>query len=885
MRPIDLRAEYSPDRPLLTLDEPSPRLSWLLQSDRAGAAQSAYRVRAASSVELLRADKPDLWDSGKINSDDQSQIELRPSRPLASRQRVCWDVQVWDEQGKEGEPSEVASFEMGLLRRDDWTAQFVEVAELLGSGRSAAHVPVLRQTFTLPAGVKQARLYITALGLYEATINGARVTADALRPGWTDYRKRLAYLAYDVTPQLRAGENTIDVLLGDGWYCGRVAHLDRAVLYSGERPALVAQIECELADGSTKTIVTDGAWRWHASSTLGADLLAGEQCDARQMHPKPGEREDAWRPVRVREWPASIKLEISPAPPVRQTQELSPVAAPKQTHASWGHRAFVYDFGQNLVGVVRLSGRAPKGCTLVIRHAEALKPDGSIDTSNLRGVEASDHYTFAGDDDGETWQPRFTFHGFRYVEISFHESYADQKRPNRLDVESLKLTAVVLGSDTPFHSSFETGHAFLDKLFQNVLWGQRGNFLEVPTDCPQRDERLGWTGDTQIFASTAACNAEVASFFTKWMRDVDDAQFADGQVPNVVPTVGDTYDGGPGWSDAVVVVPWTVYQATGDKRILQRSLDAIRKWGDWQISTAPDGRRATPGSIPHLGYGDWLALEGSDGIQAWHNLTPKDLIGTAYHAYSMGVASKVARVVGDAETAERFAAARARAVDAFNRYYVTPAGTIAVPSQTAHLMALAYDLLPEAVRPRAFEALLKLFEARQWHLATGFLGTPLICPVLTRFGRPDLAYRVLLQESYPGWLYPVTIGATTMWERWNSWSPEKGFVEVGMNSLNHYAYGAVGEWMIETIGGIALDPAHPGGAKVTIAPIPHEKITHAAAARRFPRGTVRTRWSRSGEGRFELDVELPPNMSATVLLPGASAAQTIGSGRHRLVSA
>jgi alpha-L-rhamnosidase len=439
------------------------------------------------------------------------------------------------------------------------------------------------------------------------------------------------------------------------------------------------------------------------------------------------------------------------------------------------------------------------------------------------------------------------------------------------------VRGLVLMSDMPQTGEFECSNSLLNQLQSNIQWGQRSNFLEVPTDCPQRDERLGWTGDAQVFAPTAAYNMNVAAFFTKWSRDCDDAQLADGRMPCIAPKIDQTDDGGPGWSDARVICPWTMYLAYADRRQLERHYALMQRWLEWQVSTLNDhGIRCDDGCGYFAGFSDWLSLDNT--WQSVWSATPKDFIGTAYFAHAAGIMRDIAGVLGHADDAKRFAAHRERAVAGFNREFVTPSGRLSVQTQTAYLLALGFDLLPESLRAPAFQRLLKLFEERDWHLSTGFLGTPMICPVLTRFGRADVAYKILLQEDYPGWLFPVKNGATTMWERWNSWTPDKGFGDAKMNSFNHYAYGAIGRWMYDTIAGIAIDPKRPGYRHVLLRPIPGGGLTHARGAIDTVRGRVESAWKLDG-ARFSYDVTLPGNTTATLTLPDGSTRELL-AGRH-----
>jgi len=865
-----LRVDFLHDP--IGIDEVSPRFSWWITDVRADARQSAYRVRVASTQALLEADSPDLWDSGKVNRDQQAHIEYH-GKALKSRTRAFWDVQLCDATGIEGKTSARSTFEIGLLERDDFEATFIQTP-LEGTGQTMAPVPVLRKSFVLSKPVGHARLYITALGIYEAHINGSRVSDDYFRPGWTDYRKRLQYQTYDVTGLIRQGENAIATILADGWYAGRVAHTERGILY-GTRPALMAQLEVTHTDGSVTRIVTDDTWAWFSSPILGADFLQGEEYDARKEVKNWNDVNfnGSTDPVETIDWPA-VAIVAPPNEPVRVVKEILPLAEPKKVSGGWNASANVYDFGQNFAGTIRFKVKGPRGATIRFRYAEMLNADGTMYTANLRSARVIDTYTLRGDPQGETFSPRFTFHGFRYVEVSFHDHWSKHVSPlENPTIES--LVGLVLMSDTKPTGSFECSHAGLNKLQQNIQWGQRGNFLEVPTDCPQRDERLGWTGDAQVFAPTAAFNMDVAAFFTKWSRDIDDAQQPDGRVPCIAPRIDELEDGGPGWSDARVVCAWSMHQAYADQRQLKRHYPQMKKWLEWQASTRNDvGLRCYAGAKYFDGFSDWLALD-STWQSVW-SATPKDFIGTAYFAYSAGIMRDIASTLGNDHDASLFATLRQQTVDGFNKEFVTLAGRLSVQTQTAYLFALAFDLLPEPVRPIAFERLMKLFEERKWHLSTGFLGTPLICPVLTRFGRVDLAYKILLQQDYPGWLFPVANGATTMWERWNSWTPDKGFGDPGMNSFNHYAYGAIGRFMYDHLAGLAIDPSKPGYKNVIVSPKPCTEITFASASIDSIHGPIRTSWTVES-GTFKLEVHLPPGVTATVELPSGSRHRA-GSG-------
>ncbi len=747
---------------------------------------------------------------------------------------------------------------------------------LEGTGLIAPPSPMLRRRFELDAAPKQARLHITALGLYEPWLNGQRVGDLELQPGWTDYAKRVHFQTYDVTDLLVAGANTLGAFLGDGWYSGQVAGFERGVLW-GSRPLLRAALVMTDADGTTTTLATDDRWQWHAGPIISADLLGGEHYDARKeivgwcdAH---AASDDDWRAVALLQ-PATEPRAVheSPAPPVRVIETLQPVDEPlyHRGGGAWSRVTWIYDFGQNFTGKVRLHVKGPAGMTLRLKFAEVLKPDGKhLDCSNLRSAQCTDGYTLKGDPAGETWTPRFTFHGFRYAEVSCANRWRDAIEPLTRD----SLVGLVMHNDMTRIGSFEVGHELVNRLQQNIVWGQRSNFLEVPTDCPQRDERLGWTGDAQVFAPTAAFNYDVCGFFNKWCNDLDDAQTDDGKMPVVAPNIREDRDAGAGWSDAVVIVPWSTYRACGDRAILEKHYPTMKRWADYQTATAVDGVRGDKDHGIFHGHGDWLALD-HNSSNPWDNATPLSCVGTAYHACSQDLFAHIAELLGKTDDAAEARAARQRAVDAFNRLFVKD-GRVTVHSQTAHLFALAFDLLDEAHRPGVFDDLLKLLDERDGHLCTGFLGTPLWCDVLTRFGRVDKAYDLLLVETFPGWLYPVTRGATTMWERWNSWHPEQGFVETGMNSLNHYAYGAVGDWMYRTVAGIDLDMSGPS---LQLAPHPDPRLGHCRAALDSPLGRIESSWRYDGD-QVHYELIVPEGIEATHTRPGVEAT-TLQPGRH-----
>ncbi len=769
---------------------------------------------------------------------------------------------------------------------------------LRGTALLGPPAPLLRTRFTLDARPARATLLVTALGVYEAELDGDRIGDELLAPGWTDYRHRLHVQRHELRESLGPGEHVLGVALADGWYAGRVAHFDRGTRW-GDRPLLKAVLVLEDAAGNERVIRTSAdAWAWAEGPVRSADLIDGEHHDGRRevdgwsggaSGDRPENRVYAWEPAIEIPPPFDPPLVLDdPAPPVRVIQELRPVADPMPGVANWGRASRIFDFGQNFAGKVRLRVRGPRGLTLRLRYSEVLSTDPSPlakhplspDISNLRSAVATDGYTLRGDADGETFVPRFTFHGFRYCEVAWQSGDEEDTNRDRLDpLTRDSLTGLVMANDLNVTGTFETDHGLLNRLHENIGWGLLGNFLEVPTDCPQRDERLGWTGDIQVFAPTACFHRDVSGFLRKWMRDVWDAQLDHGPeaggVPCVVPNVLGRADGGPGWSDAAVAVPLAAFRAYGDRDALAESWDGARRWVDFQRRTSRDGFRHPEAHGLFAGFGDWLALDG-DQSTPFSSLTPKALVAAAYFARSLGDFAEIAALLGHADEARAARADRARAAAAFAGHYLDD-GRLQVPSQAAHLFALGFDLLPEPERPRVFTDLVALLAENKHHLSTGFLGTPLLCPVLERFGRIDLALDLLLTETYPGWLYPVTLGATTMWERWNSWHPERGFVDLTMNSLNHYAYGAVGDWIYRSVGG--LDFAyHADGPRLRVRPHPDARLGRADTSLVTPLGRIAVSWRLDGE-TLSGSCVVPAGLPATLELPGEEQ-RGLDAGEH-----
>jgi alpha-L-rhamnosidase len=811
-----------------------PRLTWRL----AASAGERDVVQSAFEVEV---EVEDGWRSGRVDGWRQQATYAGPE--LGSRRAVHWRVRVWTSHG-ETPWSDWATFETGILERELWVAAMIT---------ARAETPVVRfaRTITVPEGIERARLRLTAQGMVSATIDGVLVGDDVLVPGWTTYHHRLTIRTYDVTSRLHPGEVELAALVAPGWYSGRIGFDGGRQVYGSEL-GLFAQLEVDHARGSL-VVGTDDTWRAAATPYSLAEIYDGETFDARL--PPSGEP----APVAVVDTFDRSVLCAPSVPPVRRTQVLQPVAT----------RGSVLDFGQNLVGWLRITVRdVPAGTEVVLRHAEVLDDDGNLFTEPLRTARATDTY-ITGGADVEVYEPRFTFHGFRYAEIT------------GVELDHVEVEAVVVHSDLERIGAFSCSDPLLERLHANVVWGLRGNFVSLPTDCPQRDERLGWTGDAQVFSPTASFLYDCETFWDSWLADLAADQLDDGAVPHVVPDVpllgGVIAAGAAGWGDAAVVVPWTTYVAYGDESILRSAMPSMRAWVDFVFSRLDDEHRW----VQDFQFGDWLDPD-APTEQPWRAKTRYDLVATAYAAFSASLLSRAAAIVGDEALATSSAERAATARTAWWEHY----GEAAAATQTGAALAIAFDLVPDPrARSTLGDALVARVRDANDHLSTGFLGTPVLLPALTSTGHLDVAYRVLLQRGCPSWLYQVVAGATTIWERWDALRADGSMpiesLEAGsgasMVSFNHYAYGAVADWLHATVAGLRPDPEDPGYHHVLVEPRPGGGLTHASASLRTRFGLVSVAWRLEDELRVE--VELPPNTSATVTLPGRQPVR-VGSGTH-----
>ena len=844
----------------LGIDVTKPRLSWEIKSGLRDVKQTAYRITAASTVSQLEDEKDLLWDSGRRKSDQSIHIEYEGKTP-ESRQRIYWRVQVWDNHGNNTISKEIPWWEMALLDSADWKAEWI-TQSWENDREKSARCAYFRKPFTIEREVKSARIYVTCLGLYELELNGRKVGDEVFTPGWTNYHKRLQYQVYDVTDQLVDGENVIGSVLGDGWYRGHFGWWENNRNNYDEALGLLLQLEIRYEDGEEVTVVTDDSWKAATGPILASDIYNGETYDARGEMPgwsSPGFNDCDWKPVLPLEHSKTL-LTASNGEKIRKICEIKPVdyfITPK------GEK--VFDLGQNMVGWVRLKVKGKPGERVVLKFAEVLDQNGNFYTDNLRSAKCTDTYILKGSGE-EIWEPRFTFHGFRFVQV---EEY-----PGEPTKES--ITGIVVHSDMKPIGSFECSEPLINRLQQNIQWSQRGNFLDVPTDCPQRDERMGWTGDAQVFAPTASFNFNTACFYAKWLKDLASEQREDGSVPWVVPNV--IVDGGgtgwsdgfgaTGWADAAVIIPWTVYQYYGDKRILEQQYDSMKAWVNYMKAHAGDSLIFDYG----FHFGDWLSF--SDYMSYRYNApdygyagahTDKSLIATAYFYYSTTILQKTAEIIGRKKDAEELAKLAAGIKKAWCREFLTDSGRLVSATQTAYAIGLVFGLVPDDKKEIVAKRLaddVKHFG----HLTTGFLGTPVLNYALSDFGYPDLAYQLLLNKRYPSWLYPVTKGATTIWERWDGIRPDGSFQTVGMNSFNHYAYGAIGEWLYSFVAGIAIDENEPGYKHILIRPHPGGGLMSTSASIHSVYGKIATDW-KIEDGTFNLDVTIPANTTATVYVP------------------
>jgi alpha-L-rhamnosidase len=854
------------------LDILNPRFSWQLVSDQRDLEQTAYEMRAGK-----KSGKDILWNSGKI-ADSQSLFVPYTGNTLESGTAYFWQVRVWDNKGRVSGWSEKAYWQIGLLQPSDWKAKWIEST----SDADTVNGPALlfRKEFSSQKKIVSATVFITTHGMYNAFINGQKLGEAFLTPGWTSYNKRLQYQVYDVTRFVKMGKNVLGVNIGSGWYRTSLAWNNNKNIY-GKKIGLLEQLEILYADGSRETIITDDSWKTSDQGPIrSSEIYNGETYDARKEMEGwdgAGFSDQAWQQVIEKDYSKNILI-ATYNEPVRIHETFQPVRVFKTPKGEE-----VIDFGQNLVGWEEIIVKGKQGDTIIVDHAEVLDKEGNFYTDNLRAAKSQNIYVLK--DSEEVFMPHFTFHGFRYLRIKGFTGEIvpmNSRQIRGLDVLSsdrtkalMQISAVTIYSDMDKTGQFECSNPMLNQLQHNIQWGQRGNFLDVPTDCPQRDERLGWTGDAQAFSRTASFNMGVHNFFSKWLKDLAVDQSEDGRVPFVVPNVLGPYAGGSaGWADASTIIPWNMWLAYGDSKILEDQYPSMKAWVGFMQSHSKDYLWNTG-----FHFGDWLFYRPADDNDGRSAVTDKYLIAQCFFAYSTQLLLNSAKVLNKPEDVLKYSELLNHVKEAFVKEYVTPSGRLVSGTQTAYVLALQFDMLPENLRAQAAERLAENIKDYDNHLTTGFLGTPYLCNVLSRFGYDTVAYKLLLQDTYPSWLYPVKMGATTIWERWDGQKPDSSFQTPGMNSFNHYAYGAIGDWMYRNIAGIDNYGDAAGYKKISIRPHPGGNLSYANADLETGYGKLSVRW-KIADGKFMLDAEIPANTKGVIYIPVSNAESLTESGRQ-----
>jgi len=831
------------------IDIAAPRFSWKLGSDLRNVTQSAYEIRVGTDVAVHKI----IYQTGKVKSAQSVFVEYKGPE-LTSRTRYFWQVRVWDNKGNVSNWSAVNYWEMALLHPSDWLAKWITTTNPADTADGAS--PMFRTGFTLKKAVKQARLYITSHGIYEAFINGHRVGTDYFTPGWTSYSKRLQYQVYDVSNLLAKGDNATGATIGDGWYRG---HLNSWKNIYGKDLSLLYQLEVTFADGTKTTITSDGNWRTTDGAIRSSSFYNGEVYDARLEKTgwdAAGYNDSKWQPVTMLN--ADMANLIAPESPAVKKHEIFHVVKTIVTP----EKDTVFDFGQNLVGWVVLKLKGKPGQVIKLNHAEVLDKSNDFYTLNLRHARCENKYII-GDDKMHTYEPHFTYQGFRYVKISGYNGTLD----------TANIYAVALYSDIKNTGNLVTSNPLLNQLQHNIQWGQKGNFVDIPTDCPQRDERLGWTGDAEVFSRTAAYNMNVSGFFSKWMKDLAVDQRADGAVPWVIPNIMPKNNAGvAGWSDVSTIIPWNMYLIYGDKRLLAQQYESMKAWVGYIQKTSVNDLWNTG-----FQFGDWCFYSPTPTDDSGKAaVTDKTLIAEAFYANSVQIMINAAKALGKDDDVEKYTELLKRIKNAFQKEYVTPNGRTVSSTQTAYLLSLQFNLMPDDEKDQLAARLVQNIKDYGNHLTTGFLGTPFLCPVLTRYGYEDMAYTLLLQDTYPSWLYPVKKGATTIWERWDGIKANGEMQDPSMNSFNHYSYGAIGDWMYRVMAGVNTDDQETGYKKIIIAPHPGGNLTMVNANLETVYGHLNSEWQLDN-GVMNMTVTIPANSIADVVLPRAAQADVTES--------
>jgi alpha-L-rhamnosidase len=872
--PQKLRVEYLKNP---VIDEMLPRLSWVLTSNENDQAQTAYQIGVASSIQKLNGNKFDVWNTGKVLSNQNIQIYYK-GKKLKSRGVYYWKVKVWDKNGIPGPWSKSAFWTMGLLSKSEWKAEWIGL-DLYNQNREPQLIlppaPYLRKSFTLNKAIKVAQVYVTALGLYELYINGQRIGKDYFTPGWTDYNKRVYYQVYDVKSYLTKGTNVVGAVLSYGWYAGYVGPglfvgLRKVRAFYGKIPKLKVQIEITFTDGSKKIIISDRTWKGSDGPLRESDIQMGDTYDARLEligWDKPGYDDSSWRKVEVFPDNPKRKIEVYPGVPVRINREITPVSI-----SSLPGGKYIFNMGQNFAGVVRLKVKGKRGQKIVIRYGEMLHKDGTLMTENLRKARATDTYILKGDPNGETWVPNFTYHGFQYVEVTgLSEKPTDST-----------ITGLQIGSRMSTTGEFETSDPEVNRLYQNIVWTQLSNMLEVPTDCPQRDERLGYSGDAQIFIGSAVMNLNVAAFFKKWLVDLNDDQNKNGLYPDYAPAPlswGDRYPYHPGWMEGGIIIPFTLYQTYGDIKNLEKFYPQMKKLVDYGYKKTKgkcyydEGEWAEYGK-GHLGLGDWLSIGPT---------TADDIIASIYLGYSIKLMKEISEVLGYKSDVKYYSNLFRKFQFGFIHHYINAGGKVVInehkydfypkykkaegisgDTQTTYANLIYMSLLPDSLEKKAAKHLVELINKNKGKLTTGFLGVKQLLPALSETGHDDLAEKIFLNKEYPGWLYEVENGATSIWEHWDSYSKKAGFASSEMNSFDHYVFGSVCEWMFHNLAGIQNNGV--AYDSILLNPYIDNHFSCVKAAYESVHGEILSYWKKDGD-KIIYQTKIPVGVKARIFIP------------------
>ncbi len=859
----NLRCEYLVNP--LGIDVTHPRFSWEMVSGNRGKQQKAYHLLVADSKEALENNEGNIWNSGKIHSGESFHIAFK-GKPLISGKDYYWKLKVWDEQQAESGWSEVQHFSIGLLQKSDWKAKWIGAPSVLPATVQDENIippsPLLRKEFAVKKQVKKARLYATALGVYEMYLNGKKVGDQILAPEWTDYFTRVQYQTYDVTDMLTGSENVIGAMLADGWYTG--------VLFTHGKPQrgnygfdrrLLAQLEIEFTDGSRDMITTDDSWKMLADGPMKeASIFDGEVYDARYMPEnwmKPGFDTQRWDPVAV-DNSVSVILNAQINEPIRIVKEIKPVHFFRAPNGN-----YIFDMGQNMAGWVHIRLPYNPGKKIILRHAEILMEDSTLYTQNLRTAKQTNVYIPARETTID-YEPRFTYHGFRYVEVA-----------GLTEEPTLEhITGKVVASASKLVSEFSSSHKDINQLWSNIVWTQLSNLHSIPEDCPQRDERCGWMGDAQIFCQTAIYNMDLGAFYTKWFKDIRDGQKEDGRYPNYAPQVGMVFYDAPGWTDAGIIIPWKAYLNYGDKRILEEHYPSMKKFIDHVHRENPDLIRV---NVVGQNYGDWV---NGNTIKAENYPTDKgdvarDLFNTAFFYHSVQILADASKVLGKNKEYAYYDKLAKNIRSVFVREFISKEGRVKGETQAGYALALEFDLVPENLRANAARFMVDAIAEYDYRVSTGIQTITRMMKQLSKNNHTEVAYQLLESRRFPSWIYSIDQGATTIWERWDGYVKGRGFQRWQMNSFNQYAIGSVGEWMHGTIIGINYDEKQPGYRHFVLTPTPGGSLTWAKGSYKAITGKVEVAWKKEG-GRLTVEVDVPANTTATLVLPTLQEVQEGG---------